>query len=138
MGCERGRPFLLAAGLLTSLWAHGGGVILDRAALASGGKCQQGAVQWVGAGSMACPAARQRADGAQGSTVQETPAPAVMSTSAAALTSRRQVLLQELAQERDRLAGLSRGGRDAGTEQAMNRSLQDILALERELSRLAP
>ncbi len=46
--------------------------------------------------------------------------------------------MQELSQERSRLATLMQSSRDPGAELTVQRSRQDVLALERELSRLVP
>lgn len=119
-----------------------GGVILERAQAASGASCRQGGVEWLGSGGKACPMA-VRVPGGEAAT-----ASAVASRAAGAAPARsndegrRQILQQELSQERARLAALELSGREPGRQpgaaEALQRARQDVIALERELARLAP
>jgi len=125
-------------GLTCALAAQAGGVILDRAT-SSSVSCRQSGVEWLGAGSRTC-AAAVRAQG--GETGTAAAAAAARSAGATPLRGndegRRQILRQELSQERARLAALQLAGREPGAAEAVQRSRQDVDALERELARLAP
>ncbi len=123
-----------------------GGVILERGAVSANVACRQGSVEWLG-GRQRCGAAVARLEDLSktegtGRVLVEpshpASAPAPSMASKGLEEARRQILLQELAQERARLAALHLAGADPSAMQAQQRARQDVLALERELARLAP
>lgn len=134
-----GRLLMGLAALACALDVQAGGVILERAQAATGASCRQGGVEWLGSGGRACPVAA-RAPGGEIATASA--AGAVRTVSAVPSRSndegRRQILQQELDQERARLAALQLAGREPGAAEALQRARQDVIALERELARLAP
>lgn len=125
--------------LAVGMPAQAGGVILERTQTVASGSCRQGGVEWLGAGGKLCPAT-VRAAGIQGGPAPEQAAPrsegAVQGRGSD--EARRQILLQELSQERARLASLQVSAREPGMSEAIQRARQDVIALERELARLAP
>ncbi|MDL5031341.1 hypothetical protein QRD43_05410 [Pelomonas sp. APW6] len=127
------------AALACALDVQAGGVILERSQAATAASCRQGGVEWLGAGGKACPVAAR----APGGEIATASAAGGRSVSAVPSRSndegRRQILQQELGQERARLAALQlAGAREPGAADALQRARQDVLALERELARLAP
>lgn len=137
---------VLAAALLSHSARGEGGIILERGVAAGSAGCRQGAVEWLGGGSRRCgaPIARLE-DAARTDRISRVSVEAARSSSAPASAAnkgaeeaRRQILLQELTQERTRLAALQVAGADPAAIQAQQRTRQDVLALERELARLSP
>ncbi|MGM9516108.1 hypothetical protein ACS5PK_17800 [Roseateles sp. DB2] len=133
------RVLIGLAALACAMASQAGGVILERADTTPSAACRQGGVEWLGAGGKACPVAVRTHGGEAGAAPgAAAPRSANAASSRSADGERRQILQQELNQERARLAALQLAGREPGAPEALQRARQDVMALERELARLAP